>query len=42
MMVPRESSVDHLDVTAGMYEPDQPRSVRLAIMDDTVFEPGAR
>tara|TARA_R110002111_G_scaffold167555_3_gene233474 strand:- start:501 stop:1040 length:540 start_codon:yes stop_codon:yes gene_type:complete len=41
MMVPRETSVEHLDVTGGMYEPDQPRSVRLAIMDGAVFEPDA-
>jgi Fe-S-cluster-containing dehydrogenase component len=39
LMVPRQAPVERLDVTAQMYEPDRPRTVRLAIMDEALFEP---
>lgn len=39
MMVPRDAAVEQLDVTAGMHEPDLPPTVRLAVMDDALYEP---
>jgi len=38
MMVPRDAPVDQVDITDSMHEPDQPRTVRLAVMDDALFE----
>lgn len=37
MMVPRDAPMQQVDITEFMYEPDQPRSVRLAVMDDALF-----
>ncbi len=37
MMVPRESVVEQIDVTAGIYDADSPRTVRLFIMEDVIF-----
>ncbi|MCA9903312.1 MAG: 4Fe-4S binding protein [Anaerolineae bacterium] len=39
MMVPRDTPTEQLDVTESMHEPNQPRTVRLAVMDDALFEP---
>jgi Fe-S-cluster-containing dehydrogenase component len=39
MMIPRDAPVDRLDVTEHMNEPDRPRSIRLAVMDDSLFDP---
>jgi len=38
MMVPRDAPVERVDVTDSMHEPDQPRTVRLAVMDDALYE----
>ena len=38
MMAPRDAPTEQLDVTEYMYEPNQPRTVRLAVMDDALFE----
>ncbi len=37
MMVPRDVPVEQLDVTAGLYEENSPRTVRLAVMEDAMF-----
>ena len=38
MMLPRDSTPEHLDVTESLYDPDGPRSVRLSVMEDSMFE----
>lgn len=38
MMVPHDAQVERLDVTAGMNEPDRPPTVRLAVIDDGLFD----
>lgn len=39
IMVPRQASVEHLDITENMHQADQPRTVRLAVMDEALFVP---
>lgn len=39
LMVPRAAPVERLDVTQSMNAPEEPRSVRLALMDDAIFTP---
>jgi Fe-S-cluster-containing dehydrogenase component len=38
MMVPRDVPTEQLDVTEFMHETDQPRSVRLAVMENAMYE----
>jgi len=38
MMVPKESTTEQIDVTEFMHEPDRPRSIRLAVMDDAMYQ----
>ncbi len=38
MMVPRGAPVQRLDVTDHINEPQRPRSVRLAVMDESIFD----
>ncbi len=40
MMVPKDSTHEHVDVTSQMYgEPSEPRSVRLHVLTDSLYDP---
>ena len=41
MMVPRQAPAEHVDVTAGMNEPQDPRFVQLPVMDEALAEPAS-